>query len=62
MKTCPIKLLRGTDVWDVIELYTDCESMHALPETGGVADQPRKLMQAFRFIRAEVNKHRDEGS
>lgn len=57
--TCPLKLLRGSDVWDVIQLYTDCEMMHALPEPGGVLDQPRKLMQAFRIIRAEVNKHEE---
>lgn len=59
VKTCPLKLIRGLDVWDVIQLYSDCEMMHALPEPGGVLGQPRKLMQAFRLIRTEVNKHKD---
>ena len=55
--TCPVKLLRGSNVWDVIQLYTFCEMMHALPVySGGVMDQSSSLMQAFQIIHTAVNK------
>lgn len=39
-----------------LELFWPCQQFKALPRSGGVLDQPAKLMEQFRIIADEIRK------
>ena len=52
------------DAWcmEIITLYQDCRQRMALPEGGGLMDQPADLMRWFRVLDERVASHKREES
>jgi hypothetical protein len=50
------------DAWvdNVLSLYDTCAHRNALPEKGGVMDQPAEMMRWFKIIDAVIDKHKQE--
>lgn len=60
-RTCPKQLVTA-ESWYLLQLHAYYEQGH-LPEAGGVADQPCKVLQAFTIIasRRAQNAERSRG-
>lgn len=58
LSDCPNRLAPAGDrVWRVIRAALDAEAGY-LPVTGGAQDQAGSFMQAWRFIRGELERRR----
>ncbi|MBN2492870.1 MAG: hypothetical protein JXQ29_18620 [Planctomycetes bacterium] len=57
IRDCPLRLLRGSRTWEVLEFYTHYTAGF-LPFDGPVDRQPRALMRLFGWIGPELERVR----
>lgn len=48
----------GRDVKTIIQLWKRCRDRQALPESGGILDQPEEIMRAFDAIDETIDRFR----